>query len=157
MVLVKVVKISKFLKSAQRSYTDLSPTLKFPLICLFSFIFRFCCNILKLMSTLTVTLSTPPQVPLLLKSNMAAYAKLSNLISARPDHIIYLFTHLFILYYFLQMRPVQALLSLPMPWSSDKSKFSFKGGLSRGYCCFRSILCWSHYLVPLRWLTTVFG
>ena len=60
---------------------------------------------------------------------------------------IYLFTHLFILYYFLQMRPVQALLSLPMPWSSDKSKFSFKGRMSRGYRFFRSILCWSHYLV----------
>ena len=46
---------------------------------------------------------------------MAAYAEVCNLISARPDHIIYLFVHLFIIYHYLQMRPLQALLSLPMP------------------------------------------
>ena len=63
MVLVKMVKISTFLKSPQSAkelYRPF-PTLKFPLLCLFAFIFRFCCNILKLMSTLIVTLFTPPK------------------------------------------------------------------------------------------------
>ena len=51
-------------RRAQKSYTDLSLTLKFPLLCLFAFIFRCCCNFFKLMSTLMVTFSTPPPLPI---------------------------------------------------------------------------------------------
>ena len=63
MVLVKVVKISTFLKSPQ-SVEELYrpfPHPEIPSSFLFAFIFRFCCNILKLMSTLMVTSSTPPK------------------------------------------------------------------------------------------------
>ena len=98
MVLVKVVKISTFLKSPQSAEELYRP---FPHPEIHSSLFVcFYISLLLWYFQAYVNFNgdifyTPPpsQFPLLLKSNMAASADLNSLISARPDDIVYLFIY----------------------------------------------------------------
>ena len=40
-------------------------------------------------------------------------------------------------------------ITVPTFCIGSENTSPFKGAMSQWYCCFKSVLCWSHYLVPL--------